>query len=122
MKNLDALLEQYVILQEQEASIKAAKEEIKNEFIKAFGEMGVNSYTSADGGLKGSLSYKTAVKYNDEVAIIKYLKNNGMSTYLKTVIDTTNFNKTLRSSQKLQESLAGKFTVSETPSLTVKKV
>ena len=29
MKNLDALLEQYVILQEQEASIKAAKEEIK---------------------------------------------------------------------------------------------
>lgn len=122
MKNLDALLEQYVILQEQEASIKAAKEEIKNEFIKAFEEMGVSSYTSADGGLKGSIALKTTVKYNDEVAIIKYLKNNGMSTYLKTVIDTTNFNKTLRSSQKLQESLAGKFTVSETPSLTVKKV
>ena len=122
MKNLDALLLKYTYLQEQEATIKAAKEAIKNDFIEAIEAMGVSSYTSTDGGLKGSICYKTTVKYNDEIAIINYLKRNGMSAYLKTVIDAPDFNKTLRSSQKLQESLAGKFTVSETPSLTVKKV
>ena len=122
MKNLDALLLEYTYLQEQEATIKAAKEAIKNDFIEAIEAMGVSSYTSTDGVLKGSICYKTTVKYNDEIAIINYLKRNGMSAYLKTVIDAPDFNKTLRSSQKLQESLAGKFTVSETPSLTVKKV
>lgn len=122
MKNLDALLLEYAYLQEQEAAIKVAKESIKNDFIKAVEAMGVSSYTSKDGGLKGSICYKTTIKYNDEVAIINYLKRNGMSSWLKTVIDAPDFNKNLKASQKLQESLAGKFTISETPSLTVKKV
>lgn len=122
MKNLDTLLEQYAALQEQEASIKVAKEDIKNEFIKAFEEMGVTSYKSTDGTLKGTLATKANIKYNDEVAIIKYLEDNGMSSYVKKTIDATNFNKTLKASQTLQESLAGKFSVNETSALTVKRV
>ncbi len=122
MKNLDILLEQYALLQEQEATIKAAKEGIKNDFINALAEMGVTSYTSKDGDFKGTVSTKANVKYLDEVAIVEYLKNNGMESYLKTVIDTTNFNKSLKSSQKLQESLAGKFSVVETPTFTVKRL
>lgn len=122
MKNLDALLEEYIVLQEQEAAIKAAKESIKSEFVDTLNQLGTNSYTSTSGRLKGTLALKSSVKYNDEVAIIKYLQDNGMSSYLKTVIDTTNFNKTLKTSKVLQESLAGKFTVSETPTLTVKRV
>ena len=121
-KNLDTMIEAYNAIQEQEAELKAAKEELKQNILGELAAIGSNSYTTADGLFKGTVANKATVKYTDEVAIIDYLQNNGMSSYLKTTIDTTAFNKTLKGSQSLQESLAGKFTVSESPALTVKKV
>lgn len=122
MKNLDSLLEKYVALQEQEAAIKAAKDQLKTQFIEAFDELGTTSYTSTSGELKGTLVYKATIKYDDEAAIIKYLEDNGLSTYLKTVIDTTNFNKALKNSKVLQEGLQGKYSSKEVPTFTAKRV
>lgn len=122
MTTLDELLFNYNTLQEQESSIKEQKEQIKSEIIAQLAASGQSSYITTDGSLKGTASMRTNIKYDDELAIIEYLKNNGMASYLKTTIDTTNFNKTLKSSQQLQESLAGKYSVSESPTLTVKQV
>ena len=121
-KNLDTMIEAYNAIQEQEAELKAVKEELKQNILGGLAAIGSNSYTTTDGLFKGTVANKSTVKYTDEVAIIDYLQNNGMSSYLKTTIDTTAFNKTLKGSQSLQESLAGKFTVSESPALTIKKV
>ena len=119
--NLNELLENYAVRQEQENEIKAKKEALKSSIVSELELAGVTSYTS-DNNVRGSIAMKQSVKYDDEVAIVDYLQSNGMSNYLKTVIDTTNFNKTLKSSQALQESLKGKFSISESPALTVKRV
>ena len=120
MEHIDELLMQYITFQEQEGRIKKAKEELKNSIVEALAEKGLTSYEN--GSLKGSVAMKSTVKYDDEPAIIEYLQNNGMGRFVKTVIDTTNFNKTLKSSQTLQESLKGKYSVTESPALTVKRL
>lgn len=122
MKELDQLLVQYNALQEQEVSIKSQKDQLKEEIFSWLSAMGKKDYLTEDGTIKGITAFRTNVKYDDELAIIDYLKKNGMEVYLKTTIDTTNFNKTLKSSQSLQESLSGKFSMVESPTLTVKKV
>lgn len=122
MKNLDSLLEMYNALQEQEMSIKNFKETLKQEIIEELNSRGRTSYISTNGLFKGSIASKTSVKYNDEIAIINYLQDNNLTYYLKTTIDTTSFNKLLKGSETLQESLSGKFAISEIPALTVKKV
>ena len=121
MKNLDVMLEMYNTLQDEETKIKTAKENLKKEILEELSSRGLNSYISSNGAYKGTVAAKTTFKYTDEFAIINYLQNNNMSIYLKTTIDTTSFNKTLKNSQTLQENLKGKFTVNEVPALTVKK-
>lgn len=119
-KLLNDLLEKYAEVQEEENNIKAIKEELKNNIVHELALIGETSYTT-DTNIKGSVAMKQTVKYDDEIAIIDYLQNNGMSNFLKTVIDTSNFNKTLKTSQVLQESLKGKYSISESPALTVKR-
>ena len=120
--NLDQLFVEYNKIQEQEKEIKNQKDSLKADILKALEEKQLLEYVSTDGTLKGSIVNKETIKYEDEFAIIKYLKENNLNKFVKETIDTTNFNKELKSSKLLQESLSGTFISTTVPALTIKKI
>lgn len=64
---------------------------------------------------------KVNYSYVDELAIMSYLKDNGLDNYLETKIRKTDLNKELSKRGSLCESLSGKFFTSETPYLKIKE-
>lgn len=66
-------------------------------------------------------SIKTTYKYNDEEAIMKYLKENGYEKYLETKIRKTDLNKELAKNGLICEGLKSTFTKNETAELKIKE-
>lgn len=120
MKNLNEQIERYFELQRQADEIKNQLEEIKSQLVEEFNAEGINSYSTEN--VTATLTPKTTFKYNDEPAMIKYLKENGMGQYVIEKIDSTRLNKILKSSVSLNESLRPQFTMNTSYALSVKEV
>ena len=119
---LDQLLAEYLVIQQQEEKLKSKKDSLKAKILKSFSDKEITKYVTSDGNIESSVVEKETIKYDDEVAIIKYLKENSLNKYIKESINKSSFNKDLKSSKLLQESLEGKFSCSLSPALTVKSV
>lgn len=119
---LDSLLNEYLVICQQEASLKEAKEQLRTQILDQFEQKQLTEYVAADGSVQGKVVQKTTVRYTDEAGVMDFLKMRGMQQYFKTVLDTTALNKRLKTSQTLQESLKGKYTQTASPSLTVKSL
>lgn len=120
MKNLNEQIEKYFELQKQAEEIKAQLDEIKIHLVEEFHEEGIDSY--ATDKVVATITPKTTFKYNDEPAMVKYLKENGMSQYIVEKIDSTRLNKVLKSSVSLNEALKPQFTMNTSYALSVKEV
>ena len=119
MKNLNEQIEKYFELQRQAEEIKNQLDEIKSQLVEEFNTEGINSYDT--GKVVATVTPKTTFKYNDEPAMVKYLKENGMSQYVVEKIDSTRLNKVLKSSVSLNEALKPQFIMNTSYALSVKE-
>lgn len=115
---LNENLERYYQLQkeveEREEEMKALKEAI----VK---EMEIAGITSQNTGLvEGKLINKTSFKYNDETAILNYLRSHRLNNYISTKINTTTINKELKNKGALYEDLKSYCTENSSTTLSVK--
>lgn len=121
MSRLDWLLEQYLEVKKQEEEIAAKKEKLASE-IKSYLENEPNmKYESAN--TRAALVEKVNFKYTDETAIFNYLNSNKLNdVYTIKKIDTTKFNKELKTKGILYNHLKNYITESVTTALNVSEV
>lgn len=117
-KELYNYINEYNELQKQEKSIKNRKDQLKAKITASMQELG-EQFVESDTGVSATLTFKETIKYTDEFAVIKYLKNNNLDEYITTGIDTK-FNSKLKESISLSEALADSFTITAINALTVK--
>lgn len=100
---LNENLEKYYQLQkeveEREDEMKSLKEAIISEMEKE----GIKDKDT--GHVEGKIIDKTSFKYNDEVAIITYLRSKGLNNFITTKVNTSAMNKELKGKGVLYEDL-----------------
>lgn len=117
------LEEKVLAYYQAKAEADKAKETADNlgkELKELLDREGITKELTSD-GLEVSMVGKTTIKYNDEVAIKDYLRNNQMSDYLVEAIDNKKLNDSIKNSSTLNEALKDKITVTTTYSLSVKE-
>lgn len=117
--SLSTLIETYKDVLAKEEALKKSKEELKTSIVEEMRKCGFNKYETSL-GTTAAIADKTTVKYNDEAKIIKYLKEHNLSKYVVEKVDATAFNKELKNSKSLTESLNTLYTTSMSVTLTVK--
>lgn len=116
---LNSLLEKYVVLQAEEEKLNQQKAELKNQILEEMDKLGVNKYTYEN--ISATVADRESFKYNDELAMIQWCKNNGYASLIKESVNTTAMNKELKKSNLLTESLNTYYTKTLSRSLTVKE-
>ena len=93
----------YKEMKAQKEALEKQMKEMNAEIVEAMNNAGVNKVETPNGAT-ASVATKVSLKY-DEVATLKYLKDNGLTQYIVEKIDTTKLNKELKESKSLNESL-----------------
>lgn len=100
------ILNQIELYKEKKAQKEALEKELKEmntEIVNAMINEGVNKVETAN-GVTASVATKVSLKY-DEVATIKYLKDNGLTQYIVEKLDTKKLSEELKKSKSLSESI-----------------
>lgn len=113
---LNENVKKYADLKAQADLIKEQMEELKTQIIN---EMGAEKSFVADDGTVAKLVDKETFKYTDESAMIKYLKDNNMTSYIVEKVNTVPMNKELKKGMSLTESFKSWYTKTVTTSLSV---
>lgn len=117
---LNENLERYYQLQkeieEREAEMKSLKEVIVAEMEKE----GIKSQNT--GTVEGKIIDKLSFKYNDEVAMINYLRAHRLNDFISTKVNTTAMNKELKAKGVLFEELKPYYCSTKSTTLSVKSV
>lgn len=120
MTNLEININNYKKIQDQIDSLEAQKNELKTQIIEEMTSNGLFNLSTED-GISAKIVDKQNFKYLDELAIMKYLKENGYDQFIKQSIDTTNMNKELKKSSLLAENLKNLYSVTTNKTLMVKE-
>lgn len=115
--NINELAKEYKTLMEEEANIKAKKEELKSQIIEAMGD---SKKVVSEDNIVVSLTDKVNVVYADEFAIIGKLKEMGLLSYVVEQIDKTKFNKAIKDQASLKEAFGELISYQTSTSLSVK--
>lgn len=118
---LDEMIDEYASLKVTADSIAQDLEALRNQITQELESRGLNEYTSEQNNL-AKLTSKTSIKYEDEIALIQYCKKNGLGFLISEKLNTSEFNKKLKSSEVLSESLQSYYKEIPSTSLSVKKV
>ena len=117
---LNTSVKEYLALQEELETIKAKMAELKTEIVNDMEEAGLSTFEVDN--VKAQVVSKETIKYTDELAIIKYLEDNGLDRFIVKKIDATSMNKELKKSSTLNESLNSYVARTTAPSLIVKNI
>ena len=110
-------IEKYKELKLQKETIEAEMKLLNNEIVDEMINEGVNKIETPN-GIIAQVVTKESLSYDDEIATIKYLKENNLEKYIKETIDTKALNAEVKKSNLLKESLKPTSKISY--SLTVK--
>jgi hypothetical protein len=113
-------VKKYLELSRQADELKAQLEELKASIVEEMESNNITKYE--DGEVNANLIYKTNIKYNDELSMIKYCEENGLNQFVTKKLNTTSMNKELKKSKSLNESLNQFYTETTTKTLQVKGV
>lgn len=116
------LVRKYAELQAKEEALKLEKASLKEQIVAEMDSLSITKWEDVEEGLSANIVLKETVKYTDEPAIIKWAKENGYGSYVVEKVDTTKFNKQLKTSNILNESVGTYLTKTVAPSLTVKEI
>lgn len=100
------ILNQIELYKEKKALKEALEKELKEmntEIVTAMNNAGINKVETPN-GVTATVTTKVSLKY-DEVATIKYLKDNGLTQYIVEKVDTKKLNEELKKSKSLNESI-----------------
>ena len=117
---LDTSVKEYLALQEELETIKAKMAELKTEIVNDMDAAGLSTYEVDD--VKAQVVNKETIKYTEELALIKYLEDNGFGRFVVKKVDTTSMNKELKKSTTLNESLSDYVARTTAPTLIVKNI
>lgn len=120
MNILDEKIKEFYELKTQVDQLNERKDALNKEIKELMIQNGIDTYSNEE--LNSKLVYKTNFKYLDEVGIINYLTQKGLSNiYMVNKIDTTKLNKELKAKGQLFESLKNYINKEESATLTVNK-
>jgi len=114
-------IDRYNELQVIALQTKTEMDELKASITKEMGDEGITKFTT-ENDVEAKIAEKTYFKYNDELAIIKYLKEHELAGFIKESINTSCMNNELKKKGTLTEDLKGYYTTTTSPSLSVKVV
>lgn len=120
MTQLEQLITSYEQAQKELDYLTELQNERKAEIIQLMNE--ANEKEHIIDNIKATVVTKETFKYTDEVAMIKYLKENGLNQFIIEKIDTTPMNKELKKGLSLTESLKQMYIKNTTYSLSVKSL
>lgn len=103
---LDQLVEKFYSYKAAADSNKNISEVYKKELLARMEKADLKEYASTEFGLTAQVTTATTIKYENEDAIIKYLKDNGYRNFVKESIRTTDLNKALKGTSPLTEGLS----------------
>ena len=109
MNNINReLLENYIRefnkIKSELDNLEAQKNDLNDKIKFLMTENSLKEFITTD-GVSAKLGTKETIKYKDEPAMIKWLKENNLSKYITEKITTTPLNSELKKSQSLTESL-----------------
>lgn len=116
---LEEKVKKYFELSQQMKALKDEADALKDEIVAQMEAADLKKVNIDN--LTASITPKEYVKYTDELAILGFLKNQGYMNFVKESVDTTNFNKALKTNNSLQENLKGYYTTTISSSLSVKE-
>lgn len=107
-QELNSLIDEYAGILKDIDALKEKADTVRQRIAQEMDELGlVKTETLVNDCRKSS---RTTIKYLDEPAIIAYCEATpGMSDYVTKKINASPFNKAIKASQSLQESLRGKY-------------
>lgn len=117
--SLNENLERYYQLQKEVDEREEEMKSLKEEIIKAMNEEGITSQNT--GLVEGKLINKTTFKYDDEVAILSYLRSHRLNDFISTKVNTTAMNKELKAKGVLSQELKPYYSLTESISLSVRQ-
>lgn len=85
-------------------NLEAQKNDLNDKIKFLMTENSLKEFITTD-GVSAKLGTKETIRYKDEPAMIKWLKENNLSKYITEKITTTPLNSELKKSQSLTESL-----------------
>lgn len=117
---LETKIKRYYEAKQFADNAKAQVDELGKELKELLDKEGVTKEQTSN-GFEVSLIGKTTFKYDDEVAIKSYLRENSLNEYLVESIDSKRLNEKLKESTTLYEELTPYITKSTSLSLSVKE-
>ena len=118
--SLNENLERYYQLQKEVEEREEEMKSLKEEIVK---EMEIEGISSQNTGLvEGKIINKASFKYNDEIAILNYLRSHRLNDFISTKVNTTAMNKELKNKGALYEDLKNYCSENNSITLSVKVV
>ena len=99
---LNEKLNRYYELQEQVKELSDEMDSLKSEIISDMENEGITNQKTDE--VEGKLVNKTLFKYTDEIAILKYLRDNKLDNFIQSKVNSS-INKELKTKGKLYEDL-----------------
>ena len=117
-EKLSKMMNEYFSLNTQKDELDARLGELRTQILEEMNSDNVKNFEN-ENHIKAAISDKSKITYTDELGIIKYCKENGLGSYIVEKINTTEFNKQLKKSESLRESLNDKFSTESSQALKI---
>ena len=117
--NLNKLVNDYNELKAKSEDISTQMSALKSKILEELGD--ATEYVTTDTNVLAKVVAKETIKYDDEEAMINWLKKNGYAKFVIEKVDTKPMNKELKKGLTLTESLKSMFTKTTSYSLTIEE-
>lgn len=114
-------IEKYAELQAAKEKIEEQMAELKNSIVTGMNDGSVNTFAT-ESGVVAKITESTKFKYTNEKMLINWCKENNRFDLISENIVTTKFNKELKGTLALNESLSSGYQKSTTVSLKVESL
>ena len=108
---------------ELDAKIKELQAQAKTlnaEIIKEMEALGETKYT--DDEVQASITYKTTIKYPDEIKLINKLRAEGLNRFIVETVDSKALNELIKNSNEVATKLTESYTKTTSTALSVKRL
>jgi hypothetical protein len=115
---LNENVKKYLELKKQADKIKEELDSLKDSIVEEMNSQNQTTFSTED-GITAKMISKITFDYQDEPAMIKWLEDNGQTSFIIKKVNTTSLNKELKTSTLLTEGLNSMYVKKSSVSLIV---
>jgi hypothetical protein len=115
---LNENVKKYLELKKQADKIKEELDSLKDFIVEEMNSQNQTTFSTED-GITAKMISKITFDYQDEPAMIKWLEDNGQTSFIVKKVNTTSLNKELKTSTLLTEGLNSMYVKKSSVSLIV---